>query len=253
METVDFVDERLENGIAVVTIQRGKVNAINEPLVDHLRDRLESLANDAAVRAIILTGRGKFFSFGLDIPELYGYSQASFALFLQKFTDLYTQLFVFPKPVIAAINGHAIAGGCMLASACDYRLMVTGKAKISLNEITFGSSVFAGSVEMLKYCVGDTNAQRMLVSGAMYSAEEAWRLGLVDQVVAEADLPGEARKTAEETACKYANAFRSIKLLLRGPVAETMRAREAESIRDFVTIWYSAETRASVKNIQIHS
>ena len=253
METTDFIDERIEDGIATITLQRGKVNAINEAMVNCLRGRLESLANDAAARTVILTGHGKFFSFGLDIPELFDYSQAAFALFLQKFTDLYTQLFVFPKPVIAAINGHAIAGGCMLASACDYRLMVTGKARISLNEITFGSSVFAGSVEMLKHCVGAANAERILLSGAMYSAEEACRLGLISQVVSEADLQSEAKKTAANMTATYANAFRSIKLLLRGPVAEMMRTREAESIRNFVTIWYSEETRAAVKGIQIHS
>jgi enoyl-CoA hydratase/carnithine racemase len=251
MNSVDMLNEQISDGIATITLQRGKVNALNEQLVDELRHRLESLEKDSSVRSVILTGKGKFFSFGLDIPELYDYSRESFAEFLRKFTSLYTRLFVFPKPVIAAINGHAIAGGCMLASACDCRLMVTGKAKISLNEITFGSSVFAGSVEMLTYAVGSRNAETMLCSGAMYPAEDAARFGLVDKVVSEDALQNEARQKAEEMAGKSAAAFRSIKLLLRGPVAKAMETGEAASIREFVDIWYSPATRAMVKNIQI--
>ncbi len=251
MNSVDMLDEQISDGIATITLQRGKVNALNELLVDELHHGLERLEKDSAVRSVILTGRGKFFSFGLDIPELYDYSKESFADFLRKFTGLYTRLFVFPKPVIAAINGHAIAGGCMLASACDFRLMVTGKAKISLNEITFGSSVFAGSVEMLKYVVGSRNAETMLCSGAMYSAENAARFGLVDKVVSEDGLQDEARRIAEEMAGKSAAAFRSIKMLLRGPVAKAMETGEAASIREFVDIWYSPATREKVKDIQI--
>ena len=252
MQSRGSLDEQISDGIATITLQRGKVNALNEQLVDELHHRLERLEKDSAVRSVIFTGRGKFFSFGLDIPELYDYSRESFAEFLRKFTGLYTRLFVFPKPVIAAINGHAIAGGCMLASACDFRLMVTGKAKISLNEITFGSSVFAGSVEMLKYVVGSRNAEHVLYSGAMFTAEEAAGFGLVDKVVTEETLESEARKIAVEMAGKSPDAFRSVKMLLRGPVAKVMEASEAASIREFVDIWYSPATREKVKNIQIH-
>ena len=117
-----------------------------------------------------------------------GHSKEDFTRYLTKFTDFYTDLFVFPKPVIAALNGHTIAGGCMIATACDYRIMVTGKPRISLNEITFGSSVFAGSVDMLKACVGPQNAESILYSGGMYSAEQALDLGLVHQISSEADL-----------------------------------------------------------------
>jgi enoyl-CoA hydratase/carnithine racemase len=140
------VSER--DGIATVTLARWKVNAFNEPMVDEIRARFETLESEQDVRAVILTGRGKFFSFGFDVPDLLSYSKDDFISYLTKFTDLYTYLFMFPKPVVAALNGHTIAGGCMLATACDCRLMVSENAKIALNEITFGASVVAGSVEM---------------------------------------------------------------------------------------------------------
>ena len=237
---------------ATVTLSRGKVNALNEVMVEEITKSFEDLATDNEVKSIILTGSGKFFSFGFDVPEFLNYSKSDFIRFLEKFTNFYTYLFLFPKPIVAALNGHTIAGGCMLATACDLRLMVTGKARISLNEITFGAPVPAGSLEMLKYCVGSRNAQSIVYSGAMYSAEEAFELGLVDQVSSEVSLAADARKVAQEFAQKATSAFGSIKLLLRKPVAEQMIRRESDSILEFADIWYSEETRENLKDIKIY-
>jgi enoyl-CoA hydratase/carnithine racemase len=238
--------------IATVSLQRGKVNALNEPMVEELQNSLQELEKDENITSVILTGTGKFFSFGFDVPEFLNYSKSDFIRYLEKFTNFYTYLFLFPKPIVAALNGHTIAGACMLATACDFRLMVTGKAKISLNEITFGSAVLAGSVEMLKYCVGSRNSQSILYSGAMYSAEEACQLGLVDQVSSEDALTEDARKVAQELAQKDSLAFRGIKHLLRKPAAEQMIKREKHAILEFVDIWYSEQTWENLKAIKIH-
>jgi enoyl-CoA hydratase/carnithine racemase len=249
---LSFIHVSKDGEIATVTLSRGKVNALNEPMVEELTKALEDLAIDNEVKSIIFTGSGKFFSFGFDVPEFLNYSKSDFISYLEKFTNLYTNIFQFPKPVIAALNGHTIAGGCMLATACDFRLMVTGKAKISLNEITFGSTVLAGSVEMLKYCVGSRNSQSILYSGAMYSAEEACQLGLVDQVSSEDALTEDARKVAQDLAQKDSLAFRGIKHLLRKPAAEQMIKREKHAILEFVDIWYSEQTWENLKAIKIH-
>ncbi|MGW8222025.1 MAG: enoyl-CoA hydratase/isomerase family protein [Syntrophobacteria bacterium] len=238
--------------IATATLSRGKVNALNEPMVEELTKSFEDLAIDNAVKSIIFTGTGKFFSFGFDVPEFLSYPKDDFVRYLEKFTKLYTDVFLFPKPVVAALNGHTIAGGCMLATACDFRLMVTGKARISLNEITFGAPVPAGSVEMLRYCVGSRHAQSILYSGAMYSAEQAFELGLVDQVSSEDALAEDARKVAQELAQKDSSAFRTTKHLLRKPVAEQMIKREKDAILEFVDIWYSEQTWENLKEIEIH-
>jgi len=245
------VDISIQGGIATVVMSRGKVNALNESQVDLLTKAFADLERKPDIRAVILTGAGNFFSFGFDVPELYDYSPEDFATFLEKFTGLYTRLFVFPKPTIAAINGHAIAGGCMLATACDYRIMVTGRARISLNEITFGSSVFAGSVEMLKHCVGSPNARTILLGGAMFGAEEAQALGWVDDVVPEGEPIVHAAKKAREMASGNEHAFAGIKGLLRNRVADIMKESEPDSIGEFVRIWYSEKTRESLKSVRI--
>ena len=249
---MSFMHVSKDGEIATVTLSRGKVNALNEPMVEELTKSFEDLATDNEVKSIIFTGTGKFFSFGFDVPEFLNYSKSDFIRYLEKFTNFYTYLFLFPKPVVGALNGHTIAGGCMLATACDFRLMVTGKARISLNEITFGAPVPAGSVEMLKYCAGSRNAQSILYSGAMYSAEEAFELGLVDQVSSEDALAEDARKVAQELAQKDSSAFRSIKHLLRKPVAEQMIKREKDAILEFVDIWYSEQTWENLKEIKIY-
>ena len=103
MQYVQYINDQ---GIVTVKLGRGKVNAINETVIDEMANCLKALADDAEVSAIILTGTGKFFTFGFDIPEFLSYPKESFIRYLTKFTDFYTYLFVYPKPVVAALNGH---------------------------------------------------------------------------------------------------------------------------------------------------
>ena len=248
---MDFVQSQKHDGIATLTLGRGKVNAINGPVVDEMRVHLKSLEHDPEAKAVVLTGAGKFFSFGFDVPEFLSFDKAQFTRFLTAFTDLHTYLFVYPKPVVAALNGHTIAGGCMLALACDCRVMATGKGKISLNEVGFGASVFAGITEMLRFAVGSANAAKILYSGSMYSAEEAKAIGLIDEVIAEQDLMSAAFKTASTLGSKYPPAFAGIKSLLRKTIAEDVMRRQPDSIREFVDIWYSEHTWANLQNIKI--
>jgi 3,2-trans-enoyl-CoA isomerase len=250
---MEFVRLSTNDGIAEVRLKRGKVNAINEQVVEEMTGCLHRLSDDPGIKAVILAADGPFFSFGFDIPEFLSYSRESFSAFLTRFTGLYAYLFTYPKPVVAALNGHAIAAGCMLALACDCRIMVSGKAKIALNEITFGSSVFAGSVAMLKFLIGGKNAQAVLYDGAMYSAEAALQLGMIDLVSSAENLLGAARDLAGQLGSKDPAAFRSIKGLLRAPVAEDMIKRENQSVQEFVSIWYSESTWRNLHDIRIRS
>ena len=248
---MDFITIQKRKGIATLTLTRGKVNALNGQVVDQMKESLKALENDPEVKSIIITGAGKFFSFGFDIPEFLSFTKAQFTEYIINFSDLYTYIFLYPKPVVAALNGHTIAGGCMLALACDYRVMAAEKAKISLNEICFGASVFAGSTEMLRYWTGSAKAQEILFSGAMYTAGQAKDLGLVHETADENDLMKTARNAAHNFASKYPPAFAGIKSLLRKSIVEDMMRREKASIKEFVDIWYSPETWTNLQNIKI--
>jgi enoyl-CoA hydratase/carnithine racemase len=250
-KTVSLNEIISQDNISTITMTRGKVHAFNEEMVDDLADRFNELGEDKKTQAVILTGQGSFFSFGLDVPDLYHYTKNDFVDYLNKFTDLCTLIFTFPKPVIAAVNGHAIAGGCMLVTACDYRIMVSGKAKISLNEVTFGSMVFAGSVETLKCCVGHRVAETILLKGLMYSAEQANELGLIDRVSAPDELMSIAHEVASAYTANDLRAFTALKKLVRNPIADEMRKRDPQGNRDFADLWYTPQTRENLKGIQI--
>ena len=241
-----------EENIATLTLSRGKVNAIDWGLIRELKSALRGLESDSSVTAIVLTGRGPFFSFGFDVPQLFPYSKTRFRSFVTDFDKLLIDLFLFPKPVVAAINGHAIAGGCMLALACDYRIMVDAKAKISLNEITFASTIFASPAEMLRAVVGTPAASEILFHGRMYPAAEAKEIGLIDEMCEERELMERAHRIAAEMGQKAPDAFASAKQLLREPTVAALRRRRAESIRDFVNVWYSEPTRKALERIRIH-
>jgi enoyl-CoA hydratase/carnithine racemase len=129
--------------------------------------------------------------------------------------------------------------------------MAEGGAKMALNEITFGSTVFAGSTDILRACVGHRNAEKVMLTGAMFGSAEALELGLVDHVVPEEDLLRLATEEAVVMASRDPAAFRNMRSLLRGQIAENILSREDDSIREFVDIWYSAETRAQLKKIVI--
>jgi len=249
---VNFIKVSKKSGITTVTMSRGKVNAINEAFVDELGAVFSELATDADTKAVILTGGGKFFSFGFDIPELLNYSINDFARYLKKFCAMYTGMFLFPKPVIGAINGHATAGGCILALTCDFRIMVTGKAKIALNELNIGAAIFAGCVGMLKSAVGERNAEKVLLTGAMFTAGDAQRIGLVDSVTSEETLMAEAKKIADEFSQKNPDAFKTLKNLLRRPAAECFGGGEERSILDFIEIWYSEPTQKVLRRVIIN-
>lgn len=239
------------DGITTVTMNRGKVNAINESFVAEGLAIFDQLRHDPQTKALILTGQGKFFSFGLDIPELYSLSPEAMTAFIRKFCQLYHDIFIFPKPVIGAINGHAIAGGCILALACERRIMTDGSGKIALNEVTFGASLFAGAVALLRYAVGNTNAEKILLTGSMFSATEAQSMGFAERLAPEAELLDQATDLARSLSVNAGVNYASLKRLARGPIADAYRAREDQSIREWIDIWYSPEAREKTRSIQI--
>lgn len=236
---------------AVVTFTRGKVNAIDQEVIDEFSQLFSALSKDERVKGVVLTGQGKFFSFGFDVPLLYDFSPQEFTQFLRAFCRMYREVFLFPKPLVAAINGHAVAGGCILALMADYRIMAESNGKMALNEVTFGAALFAGAVEMLRYVVGNKNAAEVLLGGKMFTPQDAHKLGLVDFLVPEPELPAAAHRKVEEMVRHYGPHYAALKGLLRYPIVEEWSRREEDSIQSFVEFWYSPETRAKTREIKI--
>jgi enoyl-CoA hydratase/carnithine racemase len=133
--------DRQEN-VAVLKLDRSTTNAINLGLVETLSAALQEVKHDTKARSLVLTSaNNKFFSIGFDIPDLYDLDRPEFETFYREFNALCMDLYTLPKPVMACLNGHAIAGGCILALCCDYRLIAGGKKLIGLNEVKLGVPV----------------------------------------------------------------------------------------------------------------
>jgi enoyl-CoA hydratase len=197
--------------VAVVTINRPRVlNALNSATLDELRRVALELKQDDGVRAIVVTGAGeKAFVAGADINELAVLSPAAgreHALAGQHVFDLIENL---GKPVIAAINGFALGGGCELALACTIRI-ASDTAKLGQPEINLGIIPGYGGSQRLPRLIGRGPALELLLTGDQISAADAYRLGLVNRVVTPANLMGEARKLAQTLASKAPIAMRYI-------------------------------------------
>jgi enoyl-CoA hydratase len=176
---------------AVVTLNRPKVmNALNRALFAELDDAFTAIAADAGVRAVILTGAGeKAFAAGADISELATLSAAEGQRLAQRGQAVFRRIETCGKPVIAAIQGFALGGGCELAMACTIRI-ASERARLGQPEVKLGLVPGYGGTQRLPRLVGKGAALKLLLTGDMVGAEEAFRMGLVDEVVpAEALLP----------------------------------------------------------------
>ena len=241
-----------QSSTATLKLSIGKVNALELEAIDELETVLKKIETDPEVSSVVLTGEGSFFSYGFNIPLLLNYSKDEFTHFITRFTELYSYLFLYPKPVVAALNGHTIAGGCILALACDARIMASGKPRLSLNELTFGATFLAGATEMLCFWAENNHATKILYSGQFYSAEESKSMGLVQYVVPPELLMDKAYFEAQSLGENAPEAFASIKSLLRTPTADLMKSYEPDSIKAFVDTWYSDTTRRTLSTIKIH-
>lgn len=200
-----------EAGVATVTINRPKVlNALNGPTLDELRRVILALKHDETVRVVVITGAGeKSFIAGADINELAVQTPVSGREHARKGQHVLDLIENMGKPVIAAINGFALGGGCELAMACTLRI-AADTARLGQPEINLGIIPGYAGTQRLARLIGRGRAMELLLTGDHVTAPEAHRLGLVNRIVAAAELKDEVRKLAAALAAKAPVAMRYI-------------------------------------------
>ncbi|HQS04401.1 MAG TPA: enoyl-CoA hydratase/isomerase family protein, partial [Daejeonella sp.] len=180
---MNTIKVRIKDKIAVLSLDRGRSNAINSEMVSELHQMIINIENDDSIAGLILTGKDGFFSAGLDLIELYGYDEDQIKEFWIEFLSLVTSMVSFKKPMVAAISGHSPAGGCVLAICCDYRVMAEGKFIIGLNEVPVGIIVPESIFHLYAFWLGNAPAYRALLEGKLMNTQEALSAGLVDELV----------------------------------------------------------------------
>jgi enoyl-CoA hydratase/carnithine racemase len=204
----EFVDVERDGAVARVVMHRNKINAIAEDLMSELGAAFKELGEDAAVRAVVLaSGYEKYFSVGADLSAMAGFDRSApdavdqIKAFMKRVNKHYDAIEHCPKPVIAAINGHAQGGGCELALCCDFRVMVEdGRSRIGQTESALGIMPGAGGTQRLPRLIGLARAKRFVIESTRLSAREAEAVGLVDAAVG----PDEFKGAVDELAGRLA-------------------------------------------------
>jgi enoyl-CoA hydratase/carnithine racemase len=225
------VDRR--GGVVVLTLNRpDAANALNGRLLGALAEAAAKVGSDQSVQAVILTGAGRHFSGGADLREDHRLRQASRAR-----SGAAVDLSQVPQPVIAALNGAAVGGGCELALSCDFRIM-SDDARIGLPEIKFGALPLGGGTARLPRIVGLAWAKRMIMTGDLIEARLAESIGLVDEVVPAGELMARAEQFALSLAGRAGYALRAAKSLLNAAMdtdLPTALANERATVRSMAT------------------
>jgi enoyl-CoA hydratase len=193
------IETTYDDGVAVVTMRHGKVNALDTVLCQALCGALDRAVADG-VQAVVLTGTGTVFSAGVDLHRVIAGRDAYLASFLPELRKVFTRLATFELPLVAAVNGHAIAGGYILAAAADRILMAEGPGLVGVTELLVGVPFPAIALELLRMRVGDAPARPLIVDSATFQAGPAMACHLIDEAVAARELASRSLAAARRLA-----------------------------------------------------
>jgi enoyl-CoA hydratase len=236
--------KQVSDRVTVVQFDHGPVSALDLEFLLALRAELAELADSETT--LVLTGTGSAFSAGVDLFRILDGGADYIDQFIPALSGAFEDLFAYRRPVVAAVNGHAIAGGCVIAACADHRIMADGRGRIGVPELLVGVAFPASALAPIRYATGDVGVADLVYSGATLLPAEAQQRGLVDEVVPEAQLLDRAIAKAEQLASLPAAAFAHTKRSLRDrywtEMDETGRHRDTEMLE----VWKSPETRAAI-------
>jgi enoyl-CoA hydratase len=244
----DQIEIAEHDGVATVTMNRPPANAIDLSFLDELDRALLAIGQRSAIRAMVLTGHGSVFCAGLDLKEIPGYDRAQQNRMLAGLNELLRRLYAMPIPTVAAINGHAIAGGLVLALACDWRVAVETGALFGLTEIRVGVPYPTAAGAIVRAELASAAARELVLAGKNHQTARALALGVVDELQPLGLLAERGRAVALELAAAPAEGYARIKRQLR----QTALAQMSEAIAGGDPLhdkWLLAETQSAAARL----
>ena len=233
--------ERIGEAV-LLRMRAGKANAMGPAWLERMEALLDE-ALTARARALVITGYEGFFSAGLDLPTLDGLDDRAMGSFMSGFSRTMLRIFELPMPVVAAVNGHAIAGGCVLALQADVRIGAASDFRIGLNEVQLGIGLPAVVLEALRAQVPAASLLPIALEGRLFSPEEAVSVGLLHEVVPADRLEQRAVARAMELGALPGAAYASVKHGLRAPVAQRVRDLAGQDAARWAETWSGEEAR----------
>lgn len=235
----------LEDGLAVLRIEHGKANALDLELFEELVTKLDEI-EAANASAVVLTGTGKTFSAGLELFRVVDGGPSYLEALLPTLDRAVERLLTFPRPIVAAVNGHAIAGGCLVAMACDWRIGARDGGKMGVPELLVGVTFPSLPFALLRASVTPDLVAKLVYRGHLFTLDEAAGAGLLHEVVDAADLVPAASRVARELAALPRAAFALTKELERRPILADWRANQVHDPR-ILALWSEPETAAAIR------
>jgi enoyl-CoA hydratase len=241
--------EDRDGGVRVLTLDRPPANAINQELLRDLSAALDHAREDDAVRAVVVTGNGPFLSGGFDLHSERATGSGGLAeeqaTGFRLYRESHLKLLAFPKPTIAMMSGHAIAGGLIIVLACDYRLGLDGDYRIGLNEVAIGAAFPRVAFETVRLRLTHQRASELLLGASVYPASEALRLGVVDEILPAEKLEDTVMRRAARLGAYPREAYAHTKAaLIAEAVARVESETEEERMRT-AAVWVMPESRAA--------
>ncbi len=237
--------EQVSAAVTVLRLDHGPVSAMDLELLEAIRAELAKCAADD--RAVVLTGTGRAFSAGVDLHRILDGGADYIDRFLPVLSGVFEDVLRYRRPVVAAANGHAIAGGCVLVCCADYRMMAADSGRIGVPELLVGVPFPVMALAAVRLATGDRGIEEVIYTGTTYTPEEAQRRGLVDEVVAPDELLERAIDRAEQLAAIPPAAYWHTKRTLRGPILERAQGpagRQADE--EMAAMWKSPESTAAI-------
>lgn len=230
--TTDYQDK-----IAILRLKSGVTNPINPDLVDELSETLAAVKKEAS--GMMLCGGSKFFSIGFDLPELLQLDRPAMSRFWEQFNRVCFELFTVPVPTVCALSGHAVAGGNILALACDYRYGSSGKMQIGLNELKLGVPVPYLADMMLRHTIGNRYASQMVFSGEFMPFSDAKIIGLIDAICPPDELEEFALERLSTITGFHNQAFAAIKANKVEKIKARYENHAKSKNEQFLDCWFS--------------
>jgi enoyl-CoA hydratase len=243
---VSFMDWDDRDGIAVLTLDRAPVNALDAEFLREIASAVDEI-KDSPAGAMVVTGAGATFSAGADLPKVLEGGREYVEGSVQSLSDCFGSLFTFPKPAVAAVNGHAIAGGCVIACACDYRIMAAGSGKIGLAELRVGVPFPMYALEIVRFAASHHHLQELVYLGLSYEPEEGLKRGLLDEICEPPRLLDRSLEEAERLASIPAPSFALVKQALRRPTIDNVERYGPENDAAAKELWTSDEILAAIR------
>jgi len=240
-----MIEREVRGNVAVLRLAHKKASAMDLELL-HALEAAFAAEQSSPARAVVLTGTGSIFSAGVDLFRVLDGGRAYLEQFLPALDSALKKLLAFEKPLVAAINGHAIAGGAILACAADRRLLARGKATFGAPELKVGVPFPPVALEILRLGVPRRHLRDVLLRGRVFTVDECRDAGLVDEVVDPADLLDRSLAAAEELAAYPARSFELTKRQLRRPALEAVE-RASGLVPRILDAWSSPEVLAAIR------